>query len=227
MAEKRKKGRWGKLGQDTKSRSWLKDEYPLTNELITELVDKGLLTRDQLLDKFKQHNYKPLTTEQNLGRLARLGRDIRKREERMKNTDDPNYFLESKQLIKKWKHEAKQRKWLVNKIAKVIDISNKGGLKYQRRKDKTGKAYTSKYINLRITWMGKKHTGIYIGQESELKIDYEKLTPAKKRKFKDWREYALNIGRRKLLDKLGDRAYKTEASVLQKKLYQERLLDQF
>ena len=29
MAEKRKKGRWGKLGIDTKSRSWLREEFPI------------------------------------------------------------------------------------------------------------------------------------------------------------------------------------------------------
>ena len=29
MAEKRKKGRWGKLGIDTKSRVWLREEFPI------------------------------------------------------------------------------------------------------------------------------------------------------------------------------------------------------
>ena len=138
MAEKRKKGRWGKLGQDTKSRSWVKDEYPLTNELISEMVKDKLLDYDELKRRFIKNKYKALTTGQNLGRIARLSRDIERRKERMKNTDDLKYYKESKELIAKWKHEAKQRIWLINKIAKTIIYPNDGGLKYQRRKDKTG-----------------------------------------------------------------------------------------
>ena len=152
MAEKRKNGRWGKLGQDTKSRSWVKDEYPLTNELINAMVKDKLLDYDQLNKRFTQNKHKALTTEQNLGRIARLGRDIERHKERMKNTDDLKYYKESKELIANWKHEAKQRIWLINKIAKTIAYPNEGGLKYQRLKDKTGEYIRSEYINLRIHW---------------------------------------------------------------------------
>ena len=227
MAEKRKKGRWGKLGQDTKSRSWVKDEYPLTNELISEMVKDKLLDYDELKRRFIKNKYKALTTGQNLGRIARLSRDIERRKERMKNTDDLKYYKESKELIAKWKHEAKQRIWLINKIAKTIIYPNDGGLKYQRRKDKTGEYVRSEYINLRINWWGKKHTGTYIGTKSNLKKEYKELSPYEKRKFKDWKKFAIEKGKKKYFGKLGDRIFKSETALLQKKLYKERLLDQF
>ena len=53
-----------------------------------------------------------------------------------KNTDSRKVFDESRNLIRKWKDELKSRKWLVNKVSKKIDISNKGAIRYQNRNGK-------------------------------------------------------------------------------------------
>ena len=129
MVQKRLRGRWGKLGIDSKSRNWLRDEFPITKNLLEELVTEGELSWEQLIKRFKDNKYKLFDIPKNLGRIARLGRDIRRRKEKMKTTDDPRYFEECKKLIASWEHEAKQRKWLVKAVSKKVDISNKGAIK--------------------------------------------------------------------------------------------------
>ena len=215
MAEKRKKGRWGKLGIDTKSRVWLREEFPI-KELVSELVAEKQIDYDQLIKRFKDSKYPPLSIHKNLGRIARLGRDIRRRKEKMKTTDDPRYFEECKKLIASWEHEAKQRKWLVKAVSKKVDISNKGVIRHQNRKGQK-----SPYLYFRVYWWGKKRVA-YLGEESQFKTAFKRQS-----KFKDYDKYLLDQGRKAFLKKLGDSAFRSESSMLQKKLYQERLLDQF
>ena len=213
MAEKRKKGRWGKLGIDSKSRNWLRDEFPI-KELISELVAEGQINYKQLIKRFKDNKYPVLSVHKNLGRIARLGRDIRRRKEMMKTTDDPTHYKYSKDLIRTWKNEADQRKWLVKIVSKKINLDGKGQI---RRQNKKGKKMP--YLYIRIYWWGKKRDE-YLGEESQFKSAFKRQST-----FKDYNEFLLDKGRKKFKEKLGTSAYKSEASVLQKKLYQERLLD--
>ena len=215
MVQRRKKGRWGKLGIDTKSRVWLREEFPITKELIGELVAEGQVSWEQLIKRFKNNKYPTLQMHSNLGRIARLGRDIRRREEKMKTTDDPNYYKESKDLIRKWKHEVDQRKWLISIVSKKIDLSGKGAI---RRQNRNGKK--SPYLYYRVYWWGTKRVA-YLGEESQFKSAFKRQST-----FKDYNEFLLDKGRKEFRKKLGPSAYKSEASLLQKKLYKERLLDQ-
>mgnify|MGYP001481868300 CR=1 FL=1 len=211
MSDKRKKGRWGKLGIDTKSRSWLKEEFPI-KELISELVADGQVDIDQLIKRFKHNKYPVMEIHKNLGRIARLGRDIRRREEIKKNTDSRKVFDESRDLIRKWKDELKSRKWLVNKVSKKIDISNKGAIRYQNRNGKK-----SPYVKFRIHWWGKKREE-YLGEESQFKQAFKRQTT-----FKDFNEFLLDRGRKKFLSNLGGSAERSKMSVLQKQLKQYKL----
>ena len=54
MVQKRKRGRWGKLGIDSKSRNWLRDEFPM-KELISDLVAEGQINYKQLIKRFNQN----------------------------------------------------------------------------------------------------------------------------------------------------------------------------
>ena len=215
MVQKRLRGRWGKLGIDSKSRNWLKDEFPITKNLLEELVTEGKLSWEQLIKRFKDNKYKLFDIPKNLGQIARLGRDIRRRKEKMKTTDDPRYFEECKKLIASWEHEAKQRKWLVKAVSKKVDISNKGAIRHQNRKGQK-----SPYLYFRVYWWGKKRVA-YLGEESQFKTAFKRQS-----KFKDYDKYLLDQGRKAFLKKLGESAFRTDSSILQKKLYQERLLDQ-
>ena len=212
MSDKRERGRWGKLGIDTKSRSWLRDEFPITKELIGELVAEGQISWEQLSKRFKDTKYPVLHIHTNLGRIARLGRDIRKREEIKKNTDSRKVFDESRALIRKWKDELKSRKWLVNKVSKKIDISNKGAIRHQNRKGQK-----SPYLYFRIYWWGTKRT-TYLGEESQFKQAFKRQTT-----FKDYNEFLLDRGRKKFLSNLGGSAERSKMSVLQKQLKQYKL----
>ena len=55
MVQKRLRGRWGKLGIDSKSRNWLRDEFPITKNLLEELVTEGELSWEQLIKRFKDN----------------------------------------------------------------------------------------------------------------------------------------------------------------------------
>lgn len=214
MVQRRLKGRWGKLGIDTKSRNWLRDEFSM-KELIGDLVAERQLNYKQLVKRFKDNKYVVLPFHNNLGRCARLGRDIRRREEKMKTTDDPNYYKESKDLIKKWKHEYEQREWLVGIASKKIDLDGKGQIRRQNRNG--GK---TPYLYIRIYWWGDKRD-VYLGEESQFKSAFKRQST-----FKDYNGFLLDKGKKVFRKKLGPSAYKSEASLLQKKLYKERLLDQ-
>ena len=59
-------------------------------------------------------------------------------------------------------------------------------------------------------------------------IKYIRLQNSKHRRYikSSIDKYLLDQGRKAFLKKLGDSAFRTDSSILQKKLYQERLLDQ-
>ena len=128
-------------------------EYERNNNVIQELVlekndiiselEKLIKERETQIENltnkvndltYECKNYENVSIHKNLGRIARLGRDIRRRKEKMKTTDDPRYFEECKKLIASWEHEAKERKWLVKAVSKKVDISNKGVIRHQNRK---------------------------------------------------------------------------------------------
>jgi hypothetical protein len=180
--------------------------------MIGQLVDEGQITYEELIKKFKEPRYRVLDIPKNLGRIARLGRDIRKREEIKKNTDSRKVFDESRALIRKWKDELKSRKWLVNKVSKKIDISNKGAIRHQNRKGQK-----SPYLYFRIYWWGTKRN-TYLGEESQFKQAFKRLNT-----FKDYNEFLLDRGRKKFLSVLGGSAEKSKMSVLQKQLKQYQL----
>ena len=174
--------------------------------VLWQLYQEGQLDKDALKSRFKG-KYPILTLPQNLGRIARLGRDIRRREERIKNSDDRKYMTESRDLIRKWKEELNNRKWLINKVHKKIDISNKGAIRYQNRGGQK-----SPYVKFRIYWWGKKREE-YLGEESQFKRAFNRQA-----KFRNFKEYLLDKGRTKFLKNLGNSAERSRMSLIQKKL---------
>ena len=117
-----------------------------------------------------------------------------------------------KAYFKEWKDELKSRRWLVNKVNKKIDISNKGAIRYQNRNGKK-----SPYVKFRIHWWGKKREE-YLGEESQFKQAFKRQTT-----FKDFNEFLLDRGRKKFLSNLGGSAERSNMSVLQKQLKQYKL----